>query len=330
VTLTLRAKDGNGADLTAGGLTVAFSASGGTSTGTISATTDHGDGTYTAIYTGTVAGTAQSIGATIDGVAVTTTKPTVTVLAANTYQTPDIVNNESFETGWGPFTNWSGGVPTNVTRDDALASSGSWSLLRSIGPTPSGDGGAQLTNHWSGTDRVWVRAYFRLTAHVTTIWKWSRVYDPSFDNNMGGLFVGQGTDIFTWGWDAENSAITTEIGLSEGQVIDGNWHSLEYDYWRNGDPSGWPSVAFWFDGNPLAKPDGAYTKYSCLQPSPPSTCNRSYWSGGRLHAGERASDRQGVKLGTIEWLGTLNQGNTSTGECRLDRIAVSSLGRIGP
>jgi adhesin/invasin len=80
-TLTLQAKDGFGNSLTTGGATVVFSTSGGTSTGTISATTDHGDGTYTATFTGLVAGTATTIGATVNSAAVTTTLPTITVTA---------------------------------------------------------------------------------------------------------------------------------------------------------------------------------------------------------------------------------------------------------
>jgi YVTN family beta-propeller protein len=80
-TLTLHAKDAAGNALATGGATVVFSATGGTSTGTIGPTTDNGDGTYTAGFTGAVAGTATTIGATIDGSSVTTTLPTLTVTA---------------------------------------------------------------------------------------------------------------------------------------------------------------------------------------------------------------------------------------------------------
>jgi hypothetical protein len=75
VTLTLQAKDVTGNNLTIGGATVAFTAAGGTSTGTIGATTDNGNGTYSATFTGAVAGTATTIGATIGGSAVTSTLP---------------------------------------------------------------------------------------------------------------------------------------------------------------------------------------------------------------------------------------------------------------
>jgi len=78
-TLTLQAKDAAGNTLTTGGLTVVFTASGGSSTGTIGATTDNGNGTYTATFAGVLAGTATTIGATIGGSPVTTPQPTIAV-----------------------------------------------------------------------------------------------------------------------------------------------------------------------------------------------------------------------------------------------------------
>ncbi len=83
-TLTLQAKDGAGNNITTGGLTVVFSFSGGTSTGTIapSPATDNGNGTYTATFTGVTPGTATTIHATIGGVQVTSTLPTITVFSS--------------------------------------------------------------------------------------------------------------------------------------------------------------------------------------------------------------------------------------------------------
>lgn len=77
--LTLTTKDMNGNFLTAGGSTVAFNRSGGQSTGSISATNDNGNGAYTAVFTGIVSGTATTVGATINALAVTSTVPTITV-----------------------------------------------------------------------------------------------------------------------------------------------------------------------------------------------------------------------------------------------------------
>ncbi len=78
-TITLQGVDLYGNDLTVGGLNVAFAlASGSGGQGTISAVTDHGNGTYTATFAGTIAG-SNTITATIGGHAVTSTAPSITV-----------------------------------------------------------------------------------------------------------------------------------------------------------------------------------------------------------------------------------------------------------
>ena len=86
VTLKLTTRDAAGDSLTAGGHTVLFTQSGGTSAGTIGPVTDNGNGTYTATFTATTAGTPVAIGATIDGQAVTSAgpPPTITVNPAST------------------------------------------------------------------------------------------------------------------------------------------------------------------------------------------------------------------------------------------------------
>jgi hypothetical protein len=165
-------------------------------------------------------------------------------------------------------------------------------------------------------DRVWVRFYFKLTSGVTTIQKFARFQSGA----SGGLYLRQGDAIFAFAWDHEYTGAGASIGLTEAQVIDGNWHSIEFEYWRNGDPSGWPSAAFWFDGMPTSMPDGA--RAGGGEPT-----NQSYWSGGRLYAGARSYSGQ---LQFIEMLATLNTGNTTSGQVNIDRLAISSLGRIGP
>ncbi|MCI0707642.1 MAG: FG-GAP-like repeat-containing protein [Ignavibacteriae bacterium] len=91
ITITLQAKDINGSNVTTGGATVAFFTSGsGTSTITIGAVTDNNDGTYSASITGVLAGTALSIGASVNGAIVTSQLPAVTVtygpaVAANAF-----------------------------------------------------------------------------------------------------------------------------------------------------------------------------------------------------------------------------------------------------
>lgn len=82
-TITLRARDANGNSLTSGGLSVGFSLSGGTTTGTIGSVSDHGDGSYTAAFLATGAGTASTVNGTIGGSAVTSTRPTITVVSSS-------------------------------------------------------------------------------------------------------------------------------------------------------------------------------------------------------------------------------------------------------
>jgi hypothetical protein len=92
VTLALQARDPNGNNITTGGATVVFTRSGGTSTGTIGSTTDNHNGTYTATFTGVTAGTATTIHATIDGAAVTSQLPTVTVTPGTIDRTKSTVS----------------------------------------------------------------------------------------------------------------------------------------------------------------------------------------------------------------------------------------------
>ncbi len=63
-------------------ITVAFSATGGTSKGYFTDVVNNGDGTYTSTYFGLIDGTANSIGGTLDGEAITSVEPEVS------FQTP--------------------------------------------------------------------------------------------------------------------------------------------------------------------------------------------------------------------------------------------------
>jgi adhesin/invasin len=79
INITLTVKDSLGNQASSGGLSVAFSNSGGTSTGNFSGITDQNNGTYTCAFTGAVGGSATSITATIQGNPVTSSLPSVTV-----------------------------------------------------------------------------------------------------------------------------------------------------------------------------------------------------------------------------------------------------------
>jgi len=81
-TISLQVKDQSGNNLGTTGLTVAFALTGsGTSLGTFSSTTDAGSGLYTATFTGTNVGTANSVSATINSRQLSSSLSTVTVSA---------------------------------------------------------------------------------------------------------------------------------------------------------------------------------------------------------------------------------------------------------
>ena len=148
ITLTLQAKDAAGNTVTTGGATVVFSRSGGTSTGTIGATTDHADGTYTATFTGSVAGTATTVGATINGAAVTTALPTVTVTAGAISAVTSLVTTSSSTVAAG-----AGATLTLQAKDatgNTLTTGGATVVFTAAGGTSVGTIGATI-DHGDGT-----------------------------------------------------------------------------------------------------------------------------------------------------------------------------------
>ena len=78
-TVTFIARDSAGNQETSGGLSVSFSLGAGTSTGTLSVVTDNNNGTYTATFTGVLAGTARTINGIVNGISIPFGLPTITV-----------------------------------------------------------------------------------------------------------------------------------------------------------------------------------------------------------------------------------------------------------
>ncbi len=77
-TVTLTALDALGNQETSGGLSVSFGLGAGNASGTFSGVTDNHNGTYTALFTGIIAGT-NTINTDIGNQAVTSTAPIITV-----------------------------------------------------------------------------------------------------------------------------------------------------------------------------------------------------------------------------------------------------------
>ncbi|TMQ05190.1 MAG: hypothetical protein E6J91_41210, partial [Deltaproteobacteria bacterium] len=169
VTLTLQGKDGAGNNMTAGGATVVFGVTGGSSTGTIAPApaTDNGNGTYTATFTGVLAGTATTVGATINSAPVASTPPTVAV-------TPGVISAATSVITVSNDTIGSGGTATLTlqARDaagNALTAGGSTVAFTVTGGTSGGSVGP-TTDHANGTYTAIftaVAAGTKTTVHAT-------------------------------------------------------------------------------------------------------------------------------------------------------------------
>lgn len=238
--------------------------------------------------------------------------------------TPNLMNNYGFETAWGDgtFTDWDGVSPPDTNNgghvslsSDAFA--GTKSMQYTIAAS-AGESGSHTICHVPGNVRLWTRFYFKITSAVDSIWKFHRFYDQNFQNASGGWFMQNGTTNPILGLSFDQIVQTTfDVGINRSEVVDGNWHYIEVDYWRSGGPTGNPSFACWYDGTQRFHANG------------PADGNADVkWIDGRLDQGFNPGFN--TLIGYIEWIGTLNASNTQTGTINIDRVAISNLGRIGP
>lgn len=311
VQLTATPKDSVGNVIT--GRSVAWSSSN-ASVATVSAT-----GLVSAIAAG-----STSITATIGGTPGTAQVSATAAAAPGTFLTPNLVNNASFETGWDFFTNGSAATPTGVSRDGTHAYAGSMAVKRTLLANAGHDTSADLYYAFSygsawglptapqTLDRIYSRFWFYFDAPINGTFKFQIYEAAGFNGQFGGLYLHGG--VLAWVFTPEVN--TQFINLAPLSGLTNGWHSLEVDYWRNGDPSGNPTVGLWLDNVAITQSMGA-------TPAP------AVWVGGRLSAGQRLSS---AKIGTYNLLGILNGGpaNTIAGNVWIDRVAVSSLGRVGP
>ena len=244
------------------------------------------------------------------------------------FQTPDVKNNASFETDFDGFSSWAPpNPPTGVTRDTTKAFAGATAVLKVLPPTNS-DLGSQFayslpSHNLPSVDRLWTRFYFFLDTHIDGGIKFSRYFDAGFNVQFSGLGLGGShfSDGIGFRLDPEVSAVGgTDVKLISLATVIGAWHSIEVDYWRNGDTSNggndYPSAAFWLDGTQITAQLGTLpTGFS--------------WVNGRLNAGRRNST---VKIGVWEMIGLLNglPSNTINGNIWVDKVSISTVGRIGP
>jgi adhesin/invasin len=148
ITVTLQARDAAGNKETAGGQQVLFYLGNGGGTGTFSVVKDNKNGTYTATFTGTLAGTNTVI-ATINGQAVTSTAPAIAVTPGAAGLAKSVVTLSS-------GTVMAGGTLTVTLRavdlDGNPESSGGLAVAFKLGSTKGGQGTfGKVTDNKNGT-----------------------------------------------------------------------------------------------------------------------------------------------------------------------------------
>ena len=147
VTVTLVARDGNGNQELGGGLAVSFGLGSGIAGGAFGTVTDHKNGTYTAAFTRTTAG-SNTITATIGGQGVTSTPPTVTVVPG-----PVSLSHSTITTSASQVTSDSSVTVTLVARDASgnQEISGGLAVKFTLGSGTAGGTFSTVTDHKNGT-----------------------------------------------------------------------------------------------------------------------------------------------------------------------------------
>jgi hypothetical protein len=243
VAVTLQAKDAAGNNLTGGGSTVAFANAGGTSVVSIGATTDVGNGTYTAQITPTTAGTATTLSATIGGAAVTTTMPTFTVTAADV--TPwvgvdfsTIANATQLQAAsWWYATDYTYfGSPGLTVETSGGPSAGSANFVRANFAVGSGYPGFAVRLPDTTHKEVWVEVWVRFSANFTTLGSGANNPDYKFmfignNENVGRWQIKNGTYGSAWSPNhagGNNDTYLTANAGNGGMFWDGQWHRVRW------------------------------------------------------------------------------------------------------
>ncbi len=144
--VTLVARDANGNQEPSGGLTVAFGLGTGSTGGNFSTVTDNGNGTYSATFTGTKAG-SDTITATIGGKPVTYTPPTVTVVGPASMSQSTVTLSASSVAAGSTLT-------VTLTARDALGHqepSGGLTVAFGLGTGSAGGNFGTVTDNGNGT-----------------------------------------------------------------------------------------------------------------------------------------------------------------------------------
>jgi hypothetical protein len=204
------------------------------------------------------------------------------------------------------------------------------------GQVSKGDVGPHLARAFGNgsgagcVDRLFGRFYFYFDGVPSSPLKF-QIYEDStsYSAQWGGLYLINGA--ISWLFNAESAGSVTKFVNLSGLL--NAWHSLEVDFWLNGDTSGggaagtgYPSVALWLD-------DVNLTSTIAAQPANTNGSFPSFITANgvtRLNAGFRGPRPGTGKLGTYNMIGVLNRGNLNPCNVWVDRVSVSTLGRVGP
>lgn len=254
------------------------------------------------------------------------------------FVTPNLINHENFPGGaWSQLFNGSNngfGVSTGVGTPADLASTPDFAIVAGhsrvgsfsvrTGWAPNGNE-VTLANCWPQFAGAYDEIWFAFDIEVETAWpstpfKFFRFQDNT--GSCGGLFTYPPSGGLVFGFDIEDQAISTYIGVSSAQLIDNGVNNFEGHYMRNAgsnpvdNPNNWPAFESWFNGVKNTHVD-----------TTPGGGSVAYWKNNVYYAGERA---RSLGLRRAEMVNTMNAGNANTGECWMSNLSCSSAGRIGP
>ncbi len=225
-------------------------------------------------------------------------------------QTPDLLNNASFEQGEGGD-GWSGfrdgannPEPSgNVSRSTEQSKDGSYSI-KFAWDNNTADLGAQVFYNIGSRTHVWARTWFYIaTAYPNGQgFKFFRVQDPGF-NQICGVQVLNGKFVFV-----TPSGDISYVGNGVPSV--NAWHSVEFEV----DLAN-TTASVWVDG--VAQSSGGIW----YDPN-----NHLSWNGTQLNYGVNGGM---TAAGYLDITRIINP-TTNTGAAYFDRVAISTLGPIGP
>jgi hypothetical protein len=173
----------------------------------------------------------------------------------------------------------------------------------------------------SSYGELWIRSY----SYSVREWSSASFHKLMLYNDCGGGNMFGGPELWVargmrWGACAEG---TTDVALkSRAHITPDTWHCRELEYRRNLDAL--PNAAIRYDNVRTVRPDGH-------DPAANGDATQVVWNNGRIYwsTPNNGPSNTSARLGGVDFLATRNGGNTDSGTLYLDRIAVSSLGRIG-